>query len=155
MSLTKDENQTGPIKEYTIGHVSKQVDLSQKTIRDYEKMGLIKPRRSPRTNNRIYSDFDIVQIEQISHLIHKQGFTLPCIRRLIQLAPCWNIFDCELKEMCPAYKCVNKHCYEIRKTEGTLCSGPCEQCVIYINRAMSRKKIFERPGSASSIKKAP
>ncbi len=131
-----------PLGKYSIGYVSREVNLSQKTIRDYERMGLIKPERSPRTNNRIYSDFDIGQIKQISNLIHEQGFTLPCIRRLIQLAPCWNIFDCELKEKCPAYKYIEKPCYETRKTEGTLCSGPCEQCVVFINRSMSREKIL-------------
>ena len=118
------------------------VDLSQKTIRDYEKMGLIKPRREPRTNNRVYSDFEIEQIRHISHLIHNEGFTLPCIQRILQLAPCWNIFECEVKEKCPAYQYATSPCYAVRKERGTLCAGSCEQCGVYINRFSKKEKIL-------------
>jgi len=133
---------------YPIGSVSRMVDLSQKTIRDYERMGLIKPRRDPRTKNRIYSDFEVEQIRQITHLVHHEGLTLSCLRRLFQLAPCWNIFDCEVKEQCPAYKHANRPCYEIRAVLGTLCTGPCDQCGIYINRDSKKKRVLGRPGSA-------
>jgi DNA-binding transcriptional MerR regulator len=132
-------------REYSIGVISRLVDLSQKTIRDYEKIGLIKPRRDPRTNNRIYSDFEIEQIQQISHLIHNEGFTLPCIKRLLQLAPCWNIFDCEVKEKCPAYEYTPTPCYETREKKETLCSGACEQCAVYINRSSKKDKVLQGP----------
>ena len=130
---------------YPIGDVSKKVNLSQKTIRDYEKIGLIKPRRDPRTNNRIYSDFEIKQIRHISNLIHKEGFTLPCLKRLLQLAPCWNIFGCEVKEHCPAYQFSSTPCYEIRKERGTLCEGSCDQCAVYINSHSKKEKVLARP----------
>ncbi len=129
---------------YPIGVVSKRVNLSQKTIRDYEKMGLIKPLREPRTNNRIYSDFEIEQIQQLTHLIHKEGFTLSCLQRILQLAPCWNIFDCKVKERCPAYKDSPKPCYEVRKKRDTLCSGPCDRCAVYINRSSKKEKVLKR-----------
>ena len=133
------------MKGYPIGAVSYRVNLSQKTIRDYEKKGLIKPKRNYRTNNRIYSDFDIAQIQRITHLIHHEGFTLPCIRRLLQLAPCWNIFDCEVKKKCPAYKNATSPCYETREKDGTLCSGDCEQCAVYLNRTSKMEKVLVGP----------
>ena len=108
---TEIRNTSQGSREYSIGAVSRVVDLSQKTIRDYEKMGFIKPRRNPRTNNRIYLDFEIEQIRQISRLIHNEGFTLPCIQRLLQLAPCWNVFDCVVKDKCPAYEFAPAPCY--------------------------------------------
>jgi len=132
-------------REYAISAVSRVVDLSQKTIRDYEKMGFIKPRRNPRTNNRIYSDFEIEQIRQISRLIHNEGFTLPCIQRLLQLAPCWSIFDCEVKEKCPAYEYTPSPCYKTRENRETLCSGACDQCAVYINRSSKKEKVLEGP----------
>lgn len=132
---------------YPIGVVSKKVNLSQKTIRDYEKMGLIKPIRAPRTNNRIYSGFEIDQIQHISNLIHNEGFTLSCLRSILRLAPCWNIFDCKVKETCPAYEHSHAPCYQTRKNRETLCSGSCEQCAIYINRSSKKKKVLERPGT--------
>jgi hypothetical protein len=72
------------------------VNLSQKRIREYEKEGFIKPLREKNTNNRLYSTFDVSQINQINRLIHERGFTLACLRNLMVLAPCWNIFDCPL-----------------------------------------------------------
>ena len=108
-------------------------------------MGLIKPIRDPRTNNRIYSDFEVEQIQQISRLIHNEGLTLPCIQRLLQLAPCWSIFDCEVKEKCPAYEYAPDPCYKTREKRETLCSGACEQCAIYINRHSKKGKVLEGP----------
>lgn len=128
---------------YSIGEVSKMVNLSQKTIRDYEKIGLIKPDREPRTANRIFSNFDIEQIHYISYLIHTEGFTLPCIRRILQLAPCWNIFECSVKEACPAYQYSPTPCYEIRKVKETLCIGSCEKCGVYINRFVKKEKVLK------------
>lgn len=136
-----DERTSG----YVISAVSREVNLSQKTIREYEKMGLVKPRREPRTNNRLYSDFDIAQIRQISYLIHNEGFTLPCLKRLLQLAPCWNVFDCEGKEDCSAYKYPGKPCYETRKIEETRCDDSCDHCAIYINRSVKRGKVLASP----------
>lgn len=137
---------------YLIGEVSKKVNLSQKTIREYEKIGLIKPQRKPRTDNRIYSDFEIAQIQHITHLIHKEGFTLPCIKRILELAPCWNIFDCEVKESCPAYQHAPNPCYETRNQWETLCSGSCDQCVIFINRSTSMSKTLRGPGDRHNQK---
>jgi hypothetical protein len=130
---------------YLIGEVSKKVNLSQKTIREYEKIGLIKPTREARTNNRVYSDFEIAQIQHITRLIHNEGFTLPCIKRILELAPCWNIFDCKVKEICPAYQHAPNPCYETRNHWGTLCSGSCDECVIFINRSLSGSKILNGP----------
>ncbi len=131
--------------DYTISDVSLNVSLSQKTIRDYEKWGLIKPRRHARTNNRIYSDFEIDQIRQITRLLHGEGFTLSCLGVLLQLAPCWNIFDCNLKKDCPAFIFHDTPCYEVRKEKETLCGGICEQCAVFINRHKEGEKILERP----------
>ena len=94
---------------YLINEVSRRVNLSQKRIREYEKEGFINPDREPKTNNRRYSDFEVSQIQRINQLIHERGFTLACLRNLLQLAPCWKIFDCGDKENCSAYKNPTKH----------------------------------------------
>jgi len=129
---------------YLINEVSRQVNLSQKRIREYEKEGLIKPLRSPKSNNRLYTDFDILQIKRINHLIHEKGFTLACLKNLLVLAPCWAVFDCGKKHICPAYKNPHTPCYEIRKIRPTACPGTCDQCAIYINRHFEKKKILEK-----------
>ena len=129
---------------YMINDVSRSVNLSQKRIREYEKEGFIKPEREPTTNNRVYTDFDILQIKRINHLIHKRGFTLACLRNLMVLAPCWNVFDCRLKEDCSAYEFPHQPCWLIRENHQTKCPGPCSRCAIYINRHHLKESILEK-----------
>jgi hypothetical protein len=133
---------------YSIGEVSGMVGLSQKTLRDYEKMGLLRPARQPRTNNRVYTDYEVEQIERISTLMHEEGFTLPCLVRLLQLAPCWKIFDCEIKTECNAYLKSHEPCYVVRIEHGTLCDGKCEQCAVYLNRTDRGGELLGRPAVA-------
>lgn len=129
---------------FLINEVSRLVNLSQKRIREYEKEGFIKPLREKNTNNRLYSPFDVSQINQINRLIHDRGFTLACLRNLMVLAPCWNIFGCPKKEACPAFQLPWRPCYEVREYRGTLCDGPCTRCAIYLNRTLKREKILEQ-----------
>ena len=129
---------------FLINEVSRLVNLSQKRIREYEKEGFIKPQREKNTNNRLYSPFDVAQINQINSLIHDRGFTLACLRNLMVLAPCWNIFDCPKKEECPAFQLPWRPCYEVRESGYTLCNGPCDRCAVFLNRNVKREKILHK-----------
>lgn len=128
---------------HLINEVSRRVELSQKRIREYEKEGFIKPRREPKTNNRLYSDFDISQIKRINHLIHERGFTVACLRNLLVLAPCWNIFGCRAASDCPAYQHPHQCCWEVRGSTETLCPGPCRRCAIWLNRDLAKRRVLE------------
>jgi DNA-binding transcriptional MerR regulator len=129
---------------FRINEVSQQVNLSQKRIREYEKEGFINPDRELRTNNRLYSDFEVTQIKRINFLIHERGFTLACLRAVLNLAPCWTIFDCRHKEECSAFQHPHESCYDVREKYGALCPGPCDKCAIYINRNQPREPILEK-----------
>lgn len=131
-------------KLYLINEVSRIVNLSQKRIREYEKEGFIKPIRENSTNNRLYSEFDIAQIQRINALIHDRGFTLACLKNLMVLAPCWNIFDCQVKEQCAAYQLPWRPCYEVREYRETSCNGPCERCAIWLNRHVPKMSVLEQ-----------
>ncbi|OPX20143.1 MAG: MerR family transcriptional regulator [Desulfobacca sp. 4484_104] len=129
---------------YFINDVSRIVNLSQKRIREYEKEGFIKPIREENTNNRLYSEFEISQILKINDLIHHRGFTVASLKNLLVLAPCWNIFDCQMKEECPAYKLPWRPCYEVREYRGTAYNGTCERCAVYLNREQRKDKVLEK-----------
>lgn len=139
-----------PGATYLINEVSRQVELSQKRIREYEKGGLIKPEREPRTNNRRYSEADIKQILRVKELIHKHGFTLACLRYFLASAPCWVIFDCAEKETCPRGKDLHTPCYKVMKKKASR-SGlkDCKHCPIYLNRDVKTISLLERPGSGT------
>ncbi|BEQ17054.1 MerR family transcriptional regulator [Desulfoferula mesophila] len=131
---------------YLINEVSRKVELSQKRIREYEKEGFIRPQRETNTNNRLYSDFEVSQIKRINFLIHERGFTLACLRNLMVLAPCWNIFDCAQKRSCAAYAEPHRCCWEIRGRTDTLCPGPCARCAVYLNRDFAVERVLEPAG---------
>lgn len=131
---------------YLINEVSRRVELSQKRIREYEKGGLIKPEREPRTNNRRYSEADIKQILRVKELIHEHGFTLACLRYFLGSAPCWIIFNCAEKESCTTYNDARTPCYEIvKKATGHIGLKDCKHCPIFLNRGADRMALLERP----------
>ncbi len=132
------DRQNEQAQRYQISEASKKVGLSQKRIRDYEKAGLLKPWRAPRTNNRLYDESDINRLIRIKELIHEYGFTLTCLRHYIVAAPCWTIFQCNNKISCPAYRNPHSHCYEARHPGNTPISGKCKRCPVYMNRNSDR-----------------
>ena len=129
---------------YLIGAVSRQVDLSQKRIREYENEGFISPRRDPATNNRLYTDFDIKQIKRIKSLIHDHGFTLACLKHLLVSAPCWNIFSCQKKDSCPASQTPSMKCYDALYNQNPSALEQCKLCPVYRSRNTPKIKVLEQ-----------
>ena len=130
---------------YLIREVSKMVGLCQKRIREYEKQRLLKPLREENTNNRLYSEFDVAQILQITRLIHERGFTLTSLKNFMVHAPCWSIFECQEKESCPAFQHHERPCFEVWQREHEKPNRrPCSQCPIFLNRDVRKEKILEQ-----------
>ena len=79
---------------YPIGGAAQEVGLSARTLRIYEQEGLIRPARKPGSDQRLYSEQDLIWIRCISELIHGHSLTTTGIRRLLDLIPCWEIKHC-------------------------------------------------------------
>ena len=79
---------------YQIGAAAQQVGLSARTLRIYEQEGLIRPARKAESDQRLYSEQDLIWIRCISELIHGHSLTTTGIRRLLDLIPCWEIKHC-------------------------------------------------------------
>ncbi|MDH4179184.1 MAG: MerR family transcriptional regulator, partial [Armatimonadota bacterium] len=79
---------------YPIGVAAQEVGLSARTLRIYEQEGLIRPARKPGSDQRIYSEQDLIWIRCISELIHGHSLTTVGIRRLLDLIPCWELKRC-------------------------------------------------------------
>jgi DNA-binding transcriptional MerR regulator len=79
---------------YQIGAAAQEVGLSARTLRIYEQEGLIRPVRKPGTDQRMYSEQDLVWVRCISELIHGHSLTTAGIRRLLDLIPCWEVKHC-------------------------------------------------------------
>jgi DNA-binding transcriptional MerR regulator len=79
---------------YSISLAAQQVGLSARTLRIYEQEGLLRPARKLGSDQRLYSDQDLIWIRCISELIHGHSLTTAGIRRLLDLVPCWEIKRC-------------------------------------------------------------
>lgn len=133
---------------YPISVAAKLLGVHPRTIRIYEDEGLIKPVRQGQ--KRYFSNDDIDWIRCIRHLIHQEGISIPGIKKLLELTPCWEIKKCppEKRETCSAFVDRTVPCW---KQAYTACSKEdklCEQCQVYLT-AMGEAK---RSGGAKIAK---
>jgi MerR family transcriptional regulator/heat shock protein HspR len=69
---------------FSISAVSHMLDIHQQTIRMYEKSGFIKPKRSE-GNTRMFSEEDILKLEQIIYYTNKLGVNLAGIEIIFKM----------------------------------------------------------------------
>ena len=88
---------------FTIGMAAKILEVHQRTLRNYEESGLIRPAR--RGKWRYYSMRDIKWIECLREMIHSHGICINAVKKLLAYTPCWNIIDCpfEKRQRCSAF----------------------------------------------------
>lgn len=131
MEIDKDR----PI--YPISVAAKLLGVHPRTIRLYEDEGLIKPFRQG--TKRYYSQNNIEWINCLRHLIHEEGISIPGIKRLLDLTPCWEIKKCppERRNQCSAYIDKTVPCWERASNVCAKDIHKCQECDVYI-KAMSR-----------------
>lgn len=97
--MNEKQNNNKPL--YKISSAAEILDLHPRTLRNYEKAGLVKPQR--RGQWRYYSKRDIAWIRCLFFMIHEKGINITSIARLLKYAPCWAIADCptEKRQRCP------------------------------------------------------
>jgi len=88
---------------FTIGAAAEMLDLTPRTLRMYERDGLLKPLRHGKW--RYYSLDNLKWIACLRAMIHEHGISIAAIRKLLQYTPCWNIADCpfEKRKLCTAF----------------------------------------------------
>ncbi len=88
---------------FTIGMAAKILEVHQRTLRNYEESGLVRPAR--RGKWRYYSMRDIKWIECLREMIHEHGISINAVKKLLAYTPCWNIIDCpfEKRQRCSAF----------------------------------------------------
>ncbi len=69
---------------FSIGSVARMLNLHQQTIREYEKEGLLKPKRTA-GGTRMYSQVDIERIRFISMLTQELGVNLAGVQIIMSL----------------------------------------------------------------------
>ena len=87
--IATDENFTSESTDqtctYSIDQVAAQTELTKRTLRYYEEVGLLPPTDRTGGNYRRYSDEDIQRIEHIKKLRDLLGFSLSDIRAMLEV----------------------------------------------------------------------
>lgn len=124
---------------YPISVAAKLLSVHPRTLRIYEEEGLIKPARHG--NKRYFSNNDIAWITCLRTLIHEKGISIPGIKMLLELTPCWEITKCppERRDHCAAYIDRTIPCWQRANTDCAKEFKQCDNCEVYI-RAMKQVK---------------
>lgn len=129
----KKINRNDPI--YPIGVVSKLLGISVHTLRMYEREGLIITSRGTNQKNRLYSIADIERMECIRDAITKKKYSIPAIKTMLSLIPCWKIVKCSDEERinCPAFQTIGTPCWSFDHRNNICEKRNCKDCEVYSN----------------------
>ena len=116
---------------YPVSIAAEILGIHPRTLRLYEKYGLITPKR--RSNKRFFSNSDLHWIQCIREMIHKKGFNIVGIKRLLCFLPCWQIKECseEERKKCSAYHDKTEPCWELVKKICPEKFTACKECKVY------------------------
>jgi MerR family transcriptional regulator/heat shock protein HspR len=80
--MNTESHSTEP--RYVISVAARMLDMQTHTLRYYEKVGVIEPRRS-RGNIRLYSDRDIAILHRVKSLVDDMGINLPGVEVILRM----------------------------------------------------------------------
>ena len=80
--MNRDRYDTEP--RYVISVAARMLDIQTHTLRYYEKVGIIEPRRS-QGNVRLYSDSDIALLQRVKSLVDDMGVNLPGVEVILRM----------------------------------------------------------------------
>lgn len=82
---------------YTIGVVSRMLNIHPQTLRMYERLGLVKPARTE-GNTRLYSEADVERIRRIQFLTKELGVNLAGVEVIFDLLEKMEQLQCQMRE---------------------------------------------------------
>jgi len=82
---------------YVISVAARMLDMQSYTLRYYERVGIIEPRRS-RGNVRLYSDRDIALLKRIKALVADMGINLPGVEVILRMMEHMSDMQKELEQ---------------------------------------------------------
>lgn len=122
---------------FSISAVAKLTNTPARMIREYEKQGLIKPRKIG--GRRLFTGCEIGFINEIRYYLDKRQMTIPGLREFYFRASCWEIKRCKMPK-CPAYANVQKQCWQVIKHHKKCDPSICPTCPIFIIKVSDKKQ---------------
>jgi len=129
---------------FPISVAAKLLDVHPRTLRIYEEEGLLKPARQG--NKRYFSRDNIEWVRCLRNLIHEEGISIPGVKKLLELTPCWEIKKCsrQVREQCTAFVDRAKPCWQTAKTICAREPSLCESCDTFIRAMKKAEKAIPR-----------
>jgi len=117
---------------FPISVAAKLLDVHPRTLRIYEEEGLLKPFRQG--NKRFFSNDDVEWVRCLRRLIHDEGISIPGVKKLLELTPCWEIKNCpeDVRSNCTAFVDKSEPCWQQAKVYCAREPSQCENCEIFI-----------------------
>ena len=132
---------------FPISVAAKLLDVHPRTLRIYEEEGLLKPSRQG--NKRFFSNDDIEWVRCLRRLIHEEGISIPGVKKLLELTPCWEIKNCpeDVRSNCTAFVDKSVPCWQLAKAYCARGPSQCEHCEVFI-KAMKEVDESNAAGAA-------
>lgn len=127
-------NQESKKALYPIGIVAELLAVHPRTLRIYEQEGLIRPAR--RGGKRFYSNNDLQWLRCLRKLLTEDGLNIAGIKKLLTIAPCWEIRDCkeEVRKECPAILNFPVPCWDLIPRSCKENGYKCSDCEVYLKQ---------------------
>lgn len=81
---------------YVISVAARIVGMHAQTLRQYERLGLVEPKRS-RGNIRLYSRTDVVRLRQVQRLVNDLGVNLAGVEVILRMTERMRAMEDELE----------------------------------------------------------
>jgi MerR family transcriptional regulator/heat shock protein HspR len=81
---------------YIISVAARLLDTNTYTLRYYERVGVIEPRRS-QGNLRLYSDYDIALLKRVKAMVDDMGINLPGVEVILRMIQRMNEIQQQLE----------------------------------------------------------
>lgn len=91
---------------YPLGVAAKLLDIHPRTLNNYQRENLVRPvQHGART---LFSENDIKWTECLRSIIHDKGISIPGLKKLLDIVPCWEINSCPEKIHCSCSALVDR-----------------------------------------------
>lgn len=117
---------------FPISVAARLLDVHPRTLRIYEEEGLLKPARQG--NKRYFSQDNIEWVRCLRCLIHEEGISIPGVKKLLDLVPCWEVKKCawEVRQNCTAFVDRSLPCWQTAQAICPRKPEQCEGCEVFI-----------------------
>ena len=95
-----NENEQFDVEEpcYVISIAARMVGMHAQTLRQYERIGLVEPKRSP-GNIRLYSRADVARLLHVQRLISDLGVNLAAVDVILRMNERMQAMDAEIDRL--------------------------------------------------------